>query len=173
MENTVKNCTICNQIGQERCPEHVNTDHFEQKFYEWVGSDNVIEIRYGVYVEQSGLYQKEYSQNELASFFYKEYYKSDYPDNRSLLFFTPAITTIEDVATGKTEEVKSDEGFTSITTTESQEDIDCRESLYNQYIQEYSYIGDLPISDDMKQRIITDMIQVGDDAYKDGRKSVQ
>ena len=105
--------------------------------------------------------------------FYKEYYKSDYPDKRVLLTIRPEKITIKNISTGETEEVESDGGFTSITTTESQEDIDCRESLYNQYIQEYSYIGDLPISDDMKQRIITDMIQVGDDAYKDGRKSVQ
>lgn len=154
MEKTVNNCTICDRIGQSRCPEHTIVDHFEQKLYEWMSSDNVIEIRNGVYVEQSGLYQKEYSQNELACFFYKEYYKSDYPDKEVLLTIRPEKITIKNISTGETEEVESDGGFTSITTVGE----DTREELYNQYIQEYSYIEELPISDDMKQRIICDMI---------------
>ena len=152
MKKTVKNCTTCNQIGQERCPEHVNTDHFSKKLWEFEHSDNVIKLDFNCYTTQCSQYNKKMTFEELACYFYKEYYHLDYPDKRCELIIRPEKITIKNAP------------------TESQEDIDCRESLYNQYIQEYSYIGELPISDDMKQRIITDMIKVGDDAYEDGRK---
>jgi hypothetical protein len=162
MEKTVKNCTICNQVGQSRCPEHTIVDHFEQKFYEFEHSDNVIKLDSDQYTTQCTQYTWKMTKNELASYFYKEYYRLDFPDKEVLLTIRPEKITIKNISTGETEEVESDGGFTSITTEVDEfnrrVDEDARESLYNQYIQEYSYIGDLPISDDMKQRIITDMI---------------
>ena len=78
MEKTVKNCSICNQIGQNRCPEHVVVDHFDQKFHEWVESDNVVRCNDGNYITQCSQYTWIFTQDELADYFYKEYYKLDY-----------------------------------------------------------------------------------------------
>ena len=78
MEKTVKNCSICNQIGQNRCPEHVVVDHFDQKFHEWMSSDQVIEWSFNEYSTQCTQYRGTFTQNELADYFYNEYYKLDY-----------------------------------------------------------------------------------------------
>jgi len=79
MEKTVNNCTICNQIGQNRCPQHVVVDHFEQKFHEFIYSDNVVGHKFDVYTTQCSQYTWKMTYNELASYFYKEYYRVDYP----------------------------------------------------------------------------------------------
>ncbi len=127
-----------------------------------MSSDNVIKLDSDQYTTQCTQYTWKMTQNELASYFYKEYYRLDFPDKEVLLTIRPEKITIKNISTGETEEVESDGGLTSITTEVDEfnrrVDEDARESLYNQYIQEYSYVGDLPISDDMKQRIITDMI---------------
>ncbi len=78
MEKTVSNCTKCNQIGQERCPEHVVVDHFSQKFWEFEHSDNVIRLGFNEYTTQCSQYVWVMTFEELADYFYKEYYKLDY-----------------------------------------------------------------------------------------------
>lgn len=82
MEKTVENCTICDQIGQSRCPEHVSVSHFDQKFYEFEHSDNVIKLDFNQYTTQCTQYTWIMTFEELACYFYKEYYHLDYPDKR-------------------------------------------------------------------------------------------
>ena len=78
MEKTVKNCTICDQVGQNRCPEHVVVNHFDQKFHEWISSNNVIKLGIDQYTTQCSQYVWIMTRKELADYFYKEYYKLDY-----------------------------------------------------------------------------------------------
>jgi len=158
MEKTVKNCTICDQIGQSRCPEHVVVDHFEQKFYEWMSSDNVIKLDSDQYTTQCTQYTWKMTKNELASYFYKEYYRLDFPDKEVLLTIRPEKITIKNISTGETEEVESDGGFTSITTLKNDQIDERVEELYNEIIQEFDYIADYNISEDDKQTMITDIV---------------
>lgn len=97
MEKTVNNCTICDQIGQSRCPEHVVVDHFDQKLYEWMSSDNVIKLDYDQYTTQCSQYVWIMTQNELACYFYKEYYRLDYPDKHVELKIRPNKITISNI----------------------------------------------------------------------------
>jgi hypothetical protein len=167
MEKTVKNCTICNQVGQSRCPEHTIVDHFEQKFYEFEHSDNVIKLDSDQYTTQCTQYTWKMTKNELASYFYKEYYRLDFPDKEVLLTIRPEKITIKNISTGETEEVESDGGFTSITTSKNDhmeyavgnQKFDERvEELYNEIIQDFDYVADYNISEDDQQTIITDIV---------------
>lgn len=97
MEKTVENCTICDQIGQSRCPEHVSVSHFDQKFYEFEHSDNVIKLDFNQYTTQCTQYTWIMTFEELACYFYKEYYHLDYPDKRCELKIRPEGITIRNI----------------------------------------------------------------------------
>jgi hypothetical protein len=83
------------------------------------------------------------------------------------LTIRPEKITIKNISTGETEEVESDGGFTSITTSKNDhmeyavgnQKFDERvEELYNEIIQDFDYVADYNISEDDQQTIITDIV---------------
>lgn len=59
-----------------------------------MSSDNVIKLDSDQYTTQCTQYTWKMTQNELASYFYKEYYRLDFPDKEVLLTIRPEKITI-------------------------------------------------------------------------------